>query len=410
MSMIHAKLCQPRIFPENGSRTPEQIDRAQNIGGDLALTQEKLYEIGRDGKLGVRKQTPTLSYPMTQFEYGSMSFWYALANVSDPASAGEDNYIDLDDIKSTTFDITAYLTDDDNTFVGTIWFPKLRVNGFSLNIGDPDAIVMREFDLVGEDFKILKAKYFAYETATCVGDGTKSVVLDPAPVQWASGDYVFKVIRVRSGVATELLEDTSSAYDDNTWRWDAGTSSVIVQDCLTGDVIKVFYPASTAYTTLWTDNDSDPDALFANCCEIYLKAGSSTRIHKLQSVGIDVSFDRTDYKEIGSEDVVQRGVGSRTVTVNLDRYNEGFSLETILADDTAYPYINPRDFVDDIQLMVKIYTDSTHTTFSMGYLIQNLSPTGLSTTQDVEAYNKATNTLESDNIKISDDESEIAFS
>jgi hypothetical protein len=45
----------------------------------------------------------------------------------------------------------------------------------------------------------------------------------------------------------------------------------------------------------------------------------------------------------------------------------------------------------------------------MGYLINKLSPTTLGTSQAVEDYNKVTNSLESDNLKISSDESEIAF-
>jgi hypothetical protein len=407
--VIHAKLVQPRIFPHNSARAPEQIDRAQNIGGDLTLNQEKLYEIGRDGKLGVRKQTPTLAYSMTQFEYGSMAFWYALANKEDPSSGGLDNSIDLDDIKSTTFDITAYMTDDDNTFRGTMWFPKLRVNGFSLNIGDPDATVERTFDLVGEDFKILDGKYFAYETGTAVGNGIQTVVLSPAPVLYALNKYVFRVLRVRAGVCTELVEDAVSTYDANTWRYDVGTTSALVQTGLTGDIIKVYYEAATAYDTLWADNDVDSDALFADSCEIYMKVGTGTRIYRLQSIGIDVSFERTDYKEIGNKEIVQRGAKSKTVTVALDRFNEGFSMEDILASDTTYPYIDPRDFADDIQLMVKIFSDSTHTVFKMGYLIDNLSPTALGTSQAVEDYNKVTNSLEADNVKISNDESEIIF-
>jgi len=409
MSMLHAKLCQPRIFPHASARSPEQIDRAQDIGGDLTLNQEKLYEVGRDGKLGVRKQTPSLSYPMTQYEYGSMDFWYALANIADPASTGLDNSIDLDDIKTKTFDITAYLTDDDNTFVGTMWFPSLRVNGFSLSIGDPDAAVTRKFDLVGEDFKFLVGKYFNYDTVTMTGSGSKTVTLSQTATQWASGDYIFRVIRSRAGVATVLTEDDSSAYADDTWRYTAGT--VIVQDCQDGDIIKVFYPSATAYATLWTDNDVDSDALFADSCEIYMKAtvAAGARVYKLQSIGIDVSFDRTDYKEIGNKEIVQRGVKSKTVKVDLDRYNEGYSIETILASDTAYPYIDPRDFADDIQIMVKIYSDSTHTVFKMGYLITGLSPTAVGNSQAIEDYNKQTNSLESDNIKISSDESEIAF-
>jgi hypothetical protein len=404
--MIHAKLVQPRIFPHNSARQPEQIDRAQDIGGDLTINQEKIYEIGRDGKLGVRKNNPSLAYSMTQYEYGSMAFWYALANVEDPASGGLDNSIDLDDLKSTTFDISAYMTDDDNTFKGTMWFPKLRVNGFSINIGDPDAIVERTYDLIGEDFKILDGKYFNYVSDIAPSDGPASVSVDPNPIEYASGKFIFRVLRIRGGQATEIFEGTG----DNTYTYDpAPAADVYVTTCLTGDLIKVYYPCDTAYTTLWADNDVDSDALLAEACEIYMKVGTGTRIYRLQSVGIDVAFERTDYKEIGNTDVVQRGVKSKTVTVKLDRFNEGFSLEDILASDTTYPYINPREFSETIQLQVKIFSDSTHTTFKMGYLINKLSPTTLGTSQAVEDYNKVTNSLESDNLKISSDESEIAF-
>ncbi|HUW89207.1 MAG TPA: hypothetical protein VMV43_01670 [Candidatus Nanopelagicaceae bacterium] len=403
--MIQAKLCQPRLFPHNSARAPEQIDRAQDISGNLTINQTKLYEIGRDGKLGVRKESPSLSYSMTQFEYGSMSFWYALANMEDPASGGLDDSIDLDDIKSTTFDITAYMTDDDATFRGTMWFPKLRVNGFSLNIGDPDATVERSFDFVGEDFKILDGKYFAYETDTVLAPGDGTVTLDPVAVEYASGDYIFRVLRIRAGVSTELLEDVGAGA--NTWSYSAPT--VTVKTCETSDILKVYYESSTAYDTLWADNDVDSDALFAEACEIYMKVGTGTRIYRLQSVGIDVAFERQDWKEIGNKEVVQRGVKSKTVTVALNRFNEGFSLEDILATDTTYPYIDPREFSESIQLMVKIFTDSTHETFAMGYLITGLSPTALGTSQAIEDYNQLTNSLESDNLKISSDESEIVF-
>jgi len=404
--MIHAKLVQPRIFPHNSARQPEQIDRAQDIAGDLTINQEKIYEIGREGKLGVRKSNPSLAYSMTQYEYGSMAFWYALANIEDPASDGLNNSIDLDDIKSTTFDISAYMTDDSNVFKGTMWFPKLRVNGFSLNIGNPDATVERKFNLIGEDFKILDGKYFAYKSKISSVDGAEDISLDPPdPIEYAAGKFVFRVLRIRNGEVTEIPEGTG----DNTYQYEPTGKDVYIQACLIGDLHKAYYAAETAYTTLWTNNDVDSDSLLAESCEIYLKVGTGTRIYRLQSVGIDVSFERTDYREIGNIDVVQRGVKSKTVTVKLDRFNEGYSLEDILASDTIYPYIDPRNFSDTIQLQVKIFADNTHTTFKMGYLIKALSPTTLGTSQAIEDYNKVTNSLESDNLKISSDESEIVF-
>jgi hypothetical protein len=400
----------PRIFPWNGDRDPEQLDRVQDIGGDLTLNREKVYEVGREEILGYRKGTPEFAYSMRQFEYGSMAFWRALANQEDPASAALDNSITLEDIKVTRSDISAYLTDDNGTFRGTVWFPNLRVNGFSINIADPDSIVERNFDLVGEDYKILDGNYFRFQKDTAVGSGALTTVLSVTPVQYASGDYVFRVLRVRGADVTELEEDTSSPYATNTWRYDVGTNSVITQSCAASDIVKIYYPSNTSYT-VWNDNDSDADFLLAEQCEIWMKngTGSDARIYRLQGITIDVTLDRTDYKEIGNSQVVQTGVSGKTVTITLNSLGEDFTLEDILNSDPTYPYIDPRDFPDTIQLQVKIYTDKTHSTFKMGYLVQNLSPTTLGLSQTVEDYMQKNNALESDNLLISDDETEIAF-
>ncbi len=398
--MIHSKMCKPRAFPWNSDRDPEQIDRLQNVNGDQTQNREKIYEIGRVGRLGFKKDTPSFSYSTTQFEYGSMAFWYDLANKEDPGS-GDDHYIDLDDLNETKMDIAAFLTDDNDTFRGTIFFPKLRVNGFSINIADPDAIIERSFDLVGEDYKMLDAKYFSFQKATAAG-ASLNIVLDPVAIEYASGEYIFRVLRVRSGVVSELTKTTD-------WTYNSGTATVTVTGCSVGDICKVYYPSDTAYTTTWTDNDSDPDCLLAQYAEIRMKVGSDTRIYRLQTVGIDVAFDRADYKEIGNSEVVQYGINDKTVTVSLNRFSEDFSLEDILAGDTTYPYIDPREFAENIQLQVLIYNEKEHVTEKIGYLITGLSPTTIGTSQDVQAYNQRTVALESDNLKISDDFSELAF-
>jgi len=400
--MIHAKMCKPRAFPWNSARVPEQIDRLQNITGDQTLNREKVYEIGRVGRLGFKRGVPSFAYSATQFEYASMAFWYDLANKVTPGGAPYD--VDLDDLVETQMDIAAFLTDDDSTFRGTIWFPGLRVNGFSINIADPDATIERSFDLIGEDYKMLDGKYLSYETATNTVPGDETIVLDPVPILYTATDYIFRVLRVRSGVVSELEEGAGSGQYTFT-----GPATVVVHGCLVGDICKVYYPSATAYTTTWTDNDSDPDLLLAEYAEIRLKVGTGTRIYRLQSVGIDIAFDRADYKEIGNSEVVQRGVNNKTTTVALNRFAEDFALEDILASDTIYPYINPRDFAEDIQLQILIYKEKAHTNFAIGYLITGLSPTTIGATQDIEAYQQRTCNLESDNLKISSVASEVAF-
>ena len=403
--MFHARFVKPRIFGWNNDRTPAQINRVQDITGDLTLNREKVYEIGRESLLGYRKQTPSFTYAMTQFEYGNMETFRDLANKENPGTA-DDHYVDLDDLKTTKSDIVAFLTDDNNVFKGSIWFPKLRVNGFSINISDPTAIVERKFDLIGEDYKMLDGKYFAFAKSTVVGTGSidEAIVLSPVPVAWASAEYIFRVLRVRGGEVTEIVKGSGA----DQWAF-TGPATVTVKDCIAGDICKVYYESATAYTTTWTNDDADPDLLLGEYAEIHLKVGTATRIYKLQSIGIDVKFDRTDYREIGNSEIVQTGVKNQTVTISLDKYSEDFSLEKILASDTSYPFINPRDFADNIQLQVKIFNEKEHTTFKMGYLMNGISPTTLGTSQAVEDYQKRTNALECDNLRISDDETEIAF-
>jgi len=411
--MIHAKIVYTRIFPWGSSAAPSQIDRLQSITGDDTLGREKEHEIGRLTVLGYKQGTPTFNATLKQFEYGAMSFWYRLANLDTPASAGVDNSVDLDDLSTARFDIAGFQTDDDDVFKGTLWFPGLRVKGFNIDIANPDAIVERTFSLVGEDYILLATPstgyYLGYEDGTKTGSGDLAIALSPVPVEYASGKYVVKVIRVRNGEATVLEEDVGAAV--NTWSYNDGTKTVTIKTCIDGDICKVFYVSATAYTTpLWTNNNSDADFLNSEYCEIRMKVGSSERIYRLQTIGLDVSFDRADYKEIGNNDVVLTGIKEKTVTVSLDKYAEDCTLENILASDTAYPYINPREFSDDIQLQIKIFDDVAHTNFLIGYLITGLSPTTISANQPVNDYQKNTNKLESDNMKISDDETELAFS
>jgi hypothetical protein len=405
--MIKGNATDPRIFPWASARVPAQINRLTEMGGDVTLNQEKLYELGRTLKLGIHKLTPDCPVTLTQNEYGSMDFWRDLANMEDPGS-GEAEDVTLEDLKSTIFDISAYMTDEAGTFKGTAYFPKQRLSGFSINIADPDAMVVRSFDLAGEQCRLIKDSYLAFETQTASG-AIETVTLSPVPIEYASGKYIYRVIRDRAGEVSELIEDSSAPYAADTWHKTG--NDIIVQTCEVGDIIKIFYPSATAYTTLWINNDSDSDALYADQCTIYLKvgAGSAEQVYKIQSVTIDAVLDRADYREIGNSEVIQTGVNSKTVTVTLGRILDGFTLEDILADVGAYKDINVEDFPDTITLLVKIYTDNTKSIFKCGYKITSLSPTALTPlTAAPETMNSADNTLESDNFLVSPLESDIA--
>jgi hypothetical protein len=409
--LIHAKFVKPRIFPWASARVPEQINRVQEISGDLALNRDPLYEIGRVNLLGYRKRIPSFTGRLKQKEVGEMRFWYALANKEDPGT-GDPHYIDEEDLKTTQTDLSAYLTNDANVFTGSIWFPQLRLSGFTLNIADPDAEIERNFNVISEFAYDLPGAYFAYDSKTCSGSGsfTDTLTLSPIPLAYALGKYIFRVLRDRAGVVSNLNEDEGSAPAVDTWAYDNGTKTVTVQTCQSGDVIKVYYESATAYTTTWADNDVDPATLLAEYAEISFKVGSSPdRIYTLQSVGIDITFDRQDVRGIGSLNVIDTDVKKVTTKVSLNRFIDDFTFEKMLANDTVYPYVDPYNYADNIQMQVKIFNETAHTTFKIGYLFNKMSPTAQGRSDTINDFVKGTTTLECDNVKISDDESEIAF-
>ena len=406
--MILYKFVKPMVYPWNSAREPEQVNRLQNISGDLTLNREKLFEIGREDILGFRKQTPSLSFSGMQFEYGSMEFWYDLANKLDPET-GDNHYVTLDDLSDKKCELATFLTDESDVFAGTLYLPNVRINGFSINIGDPDSILERNFDLVSEKYRIIDENYLAYNDAEVGSEGDEEITLDPVAIEYATGKYIYRVLRVRAGVVSNLEEGAG----DNQWSYVSGTAKLTVKDCETGDIIKVYYAAATASTIpAWTDKDTDPEVLLADYCEIRMKVGTgaAARIYRLQSVGMDVAFDRADYKEIGNNEIVQTGVKTKTVTISLNRFLENFTLEEILAGETGKPDIDPEEFATDIQVQILVYGNKEHSgDIKIGYLSTGMTPSSTGFSDSVEEYMNKTTALEGEALKISDDSSELAF-
>jgi len=149
--MIHATVFQPHVIPFLGSVAATQIDRLQDMTTSLTLNRTKIEELGRDGIVDWRASIPSLSLTLRQLEYGDIELWKQLANTTTA-----DDRVDWSDFDTPQVDIAAYETDDTDTFKSTIWYPNLRLASFGLTIGDPDAMVERTFNLIGEDEIILQ--------------------------------------------------------------------------------------------------------------------------------------------------------------------------------------------------------------------------------------------------------------
>lgn len=408
--MIHTSQWDPRVYPYNGDIAPAQIDRLQDLSATPTLNREKIREIGRDGIVDWRQRIPSTTLTARQLEYGTLAFWRKIANVSDNTTS-----ITLSDFKTSMVDIVGYKTDDSGTFTASVWYPKMRTSGFGISIGDPQANIERNFSFIGEDEIVLQGnnKYFNYKRLTVSGSGVQTATVEePTPVADPdnSGQFLLRVLRViADGTTTELTYSTTQpTSSSDTFTYSAGTLTVYATAAT--DIYKVYYSAGSYMTgdTPFTNNDTDAATLVGENASIYLYISANNYVYRLQSVGIDVSFDRSDYYEIGNDEVVQRGVNDKTVRVTLGRILEAYTVEEVLRGKAAgYGKISTRAYFDNTTLRVKLYGNSAKTSFNIGYKITGLAPTSFDASTPLNAYAQRSVTLESDNLQISNAEATI---
>lgn len=384
----------PRIMPHTACACG-QIDRVQDMTIDTSYNRTKQNELGRSGVLGYKVDTPSVSLSMRQFEYGVLDFFRILAN-----QATGTTKIELTDFESAVNDIGVYCTDSSGSYLGTLWMPNMRTSSINMSIGDPNAIVERNITLVGEDSIFLQNnnKYliFLRDTAASgaghtitIGAGDYANYPDPVIDPDNSGSYILKIVRTRSGVLTTLTLGTDYTYSD-------ALTKITIPASESGDTYHVWYSATTyiSGSTAFTDNDSDASHLEANSVSIYL-TNTSNYIYRLQSCTIDIAFDRYDIQEIGDTEVVLRGVRDTNVTATLGRTLENYAIEEYLrgVSGQSYGKIDGRNYLSNISLIVKIYTDSTKTDFIIGYKFTDMTPSGDNSSMSVKEYTQRTISL-----------------
>jgi hypothetical protein len=130
----------------------------------------------------------------------------------------------------------------------------------------------------------------------------------------------------------------------------------------------------------------------------------------LQSVNLEVAFDREDIREIGNKEVVARGVRTSTVTVTLGRILEQFTVEEVLRGEVAdYGVIDVEKLSDNISLIIKIYEDNDKTSFKYGFKATGLTPTELRGSAGIDEYVTQDTTLEGEELIITADDSVIGI-
>lgn len=418
MALQHSSKATPTVFPYKDGLAKAQIDRVQEITVSSTTNREKRKEIGRVGVADWKIATPEVAVTLRQLEYGELDTFLHLSN-----SATNDDVVDLNDFKTPKVDLAVYCTDDDDTFKSTHWLEKLRVSGFSLNIADPEADLERTFNLVGENYKQLQGnnKYLIQVQRTIASgeDGDVDIVIGsgnysnyPAPVEDPnnSGEYILRATMYDSSAGT--TSDISESTGAGTYAYVNGTTTITCNSAVADDIYTFYYSAGSYITgsSAWTDNDSDLFGIKADCVTILLKTTSDT-VYELQSVNVDVTFDRMDEKEIGSTDPVVEGVREKNVRITLDRLSDDIRVEEIMLGQAAdWGIVDIKDFLDNVTIAIKIYQTNAKSTFKLGYEFQNLTITSLDANIPIDEYLNKSVTLECSEGFITSDESDLTIS
>ncbi len=387
--MIHSSFFRPRIFPFGADVDSAEIDRLQELSSTTTLNRTRIEEIGRDGLVSWRTVNPTVNLTMRQLEYGSMEFWRKLASKGDSVTQ-----INFTDFKTSRFDIAGYKTDDSGTFLGTVWYPGQRVSSFTINVGSPDDLIERNFNTVGEDEVILQNnnKYLiAGKQTISAGSNQTLTINNPQPVldPDISGQFLHRVVRIRSGTATVLTPGVEWSYDGSSLLRINGTSS-------SGDVIRYWYSAGSYISGVnpFNNNDSDLAGIAADSCSLFLQ--SSNYLYRLQSASLEVNMDRFDIEEIGNKDKVAFGVRQITARVTLGRIIEAYTIEEVLRGKAGLSYgkIDVRKLSTGFNFIMKVYGDNTKASFKLGYKVTDLAPVGDTTQTPTSDYVQRGATLE----------------
>lgn len=387
--MIHSSYLRPRIMPLDADLAPANIDRLQDLTVATTLNRERIKEIGTDGLVSWKTSIPTVNATLRQLEYGDIAFWRKLTCQSDAVNA-----IEFTDFKTPRVNLAAYETDDDATFTSTLWLPKLRTSGFTINFAAPDGLIERNITLVGEDEITFQNdnKYVIYKRYVASGGANETFsISDPTPVADPdnSGQYLLQVVRTTGGVTTLLTHGTDWSYDGAGTLTINGTSSAL-------DIIRVWYTAGSYIggETPFTSNTTSLGGIDCDSVSLYLE--SSNYLYLLQSASLEVTFDRFDVKELGSQEVQSYGIRNVNTRLTLGRILEAYTIEEVVRGVAGLDYgkIDVRNFTDNLSFSAKIYTDETKSTFSLGYKLTDLAPTAANTTVPTDDYINRGITLE----------------
>jgi len=384
----HASAVKPHTIPVNSDVARDNMDRVQSISGGVSQPSEDVFEVGRLDKVCVDKGILESSVSVTQLEYGTMDSYLQFAGLSSEPVAG-----------LTMADFNTALTDlqqpGKSEFGGdveqTLWLQKLSVDSIGIDIADPEAKIERTFELSGDKYKILRKanKYliFVEDDAPSGTSGNYVIdISDPAPVEDPNntGVYVLQMYRIRAGDATELSLTTDYTFNQP-------TNEITILAANAQDNYRVWYSAGS-YGSAGDPteiNDVDDCFLKADSITVLIDDGVhvAVELDLLTSLSISATLNRLGEGVLGNDEKILRDVETTEVSWSLDGRIKDAILEEVLMGEAGQDHgIIDMSLFGTVNIVVKIYEDSTKSVFKMGYKSTDLDFSDESRDFDANAF------------------------
>lgn len=373
-SIRHARSVSPWLIPNKGG-TAGDLHALTNTNKTSSQDEERISFVGTSDEC-VDKSLPEVTVSFPQAERGEIDTYLKLANLSSEPVGG----IDLLDFSSALVDYYEYQRDSEaGTIERTVWVPKLAISSLSLDIADPEARVERTIELTSDNKIILGyGQKFGIHKKVTAGSGVSGSyaidLSDPEPIvdPNESGVYVLRLDRTRDGETETLTLGTDYTFNTS-------TDDITVLAADGGDVYNVYYSAASFGTG---GDPTTPDPLPTPC---FIKADSVTvlisdgneeiELTKLTSLSITATINRIDESVIGSDEKVLREIDDTPVDVSFGgRVKNSEILEAFMGHlDDDWGIVDIKKFLSNVRVTVKLYSDSTKSTFLLGYQVDGLS-------------------------------------
>jgi hypothetical protein len=405
----HASAFKPISVAELHAIDKDNWDRVQTFNAATTQPEEKLYELGRKAKMATDKGTFQTTLSMTQFEYGTIDSFLQLSGLSALPSGG----FELSDFDDPRTDFISPGKDQyGGTVEQTLWVEDMALTSFGLTINADDQIE-RSFEFTGEYAKIAREgnKYVIFTTddAPSGTSGSYTIdVSDPAPVVDPNnaGEYILKLYRIRSGVATELDLTTDYTYSNS-------TKLITILSALASDHYRIWYTAASYGSAGDPEalNNSDRYYLPSENVTITIDDGVHTAVEltKITSFSLTASLNRTDQAVVGSTTKL-KDTESYDVSISIDQLVKNYPIEEALMGQAGQSWgIIDYTAFDEVDVVVKIYTTSAKSVFLIGYKVPSATfADGTPANYNANAFGSNPNTLNSDELIISTTEGDLA--